>query len=76
VRRTGRVLIVHEDTLTGGIGGEIAALIAEHAFESLDAPIKRLGAIDTPTPFAPTLEEYFLPNKEKILTALRKLAAY
>ena len=76
VRSTGRVLIVHEDTLTGGIGGEIAALIAEHAFESLDAPIKRLGAIDTPTPFAPTLEEYFLPNKEKILTALRKLAAY
>ena len=62
--------------MTGGIGGEIAALIAEFAFESLDAPIKRVGAIDIPTPFAPTLEEYFLPNKEKVLAALRELAAY
>ena len=76
VRKTGKVLIAHEDTLTGGIGGEIAALVAEFAFENLDAPIKRVGAIDTPTPFAPTLEEYFLPNKEKIVTALRALAAY
>ena len=76
VKKTGKVLIAHEDTVTGGIGGEIAALIAEFAFEKLDAPIKRIGAIDTPTPFAPTLEEYFLPNKEKILAALRELAAY
>jgi len=76
VRKTGKVLIAHEDTLTGGIGGEIAALIAEFAFESLDAPIKRVGARDIPTPFAPTLEEYFLPNKERILTALRELAAF
>jgi 2-oxoisovalerate dehydrogenase E1 component beta subunit len=76
VRKTGRVLIAHEDTITGGIGGEIAALIAEFAFQSLDAPIKRVGAIDTPTPFAPTLEEYFLPTKEKIVTALRGLAAF
>ena len=76
VKKTGKVLITHEDTVTGGIGGEIAALIAEFAFESLDAPIKRVGAIDIPTPFAPTLEEYFLPNKEKVLAALRELAAY
>jgi 2-oxoisovalerate dehydrogenase E1 component beta subunit len=76
VKKTGKVLIVHEDSLTGGIGGEIAALIAESAFEVLDAPIRRVGAIDTPTPFAPTLEEYFLPNREKILAALKKLAAY
>ena len=76
VRKTGKVLIAHEDSVTGGIGGEIAALIAEFAFENLDAPIKRVGAIDIPTPFAPTLEEYFLPNKEKILAALRELAAY
>jgi 2-oxoisovalerate dehydrogenase E1 component beta subunit len=76
VRKTGKVLIAHEDSMTGGIGGEISALIAEFAFENLDAPIKRIGAIDTPTPFAPTLEEYFLPNKEKILAALRELAAY
>jgi 2-oxoisovalerate dehydrogenase E1 component beta subunit len=76
VKKTGKVLVAHEDSVTGGIGGEIAALIAEFAFESLDAPIKRVGAIDIPTPFAPTLEEYFLPNKEKILAALRELAAY
>jgi len=76
VRKTGKVLIAHEDSVTGGIGGEIAALIAEFAFENLDAPIKRVGAMDIPTPFAPTLEEYFLPNKEKILEALRELAAF
>ncbi|MGA7162114.1 MAG: alpha-ketoacid dehydrogenase subunit beta [Bacteroidota bacterium] len=76
VKKTGKVLIVHEDTVTGGIGGEIAALVAEFAFQNLDAPIKRVGAIDTPTPYASTLEEYFLPNKEKILTALRGLAAF
>ncbi len=76
VRKTGKVLIAHEDTLTGGIGGEIAALVAEFAFESLDAPIKRVGAMDIPTPFAPTLEEYFLPNRERILTALQELAAF
>ena len=76
VKKTGKVLVAHEDSVTGGIGGEIAALIAEFAFENLDAPIKRVGAIDIPTPFAPTLEEYFLPNKEKVLAALRELAAY
>ncbi len=75
-RETGKVLIVHEDTLTGGIGGEIAALISEKAFQSLDAPIKRVAAIDTPVPFAPTLEEYFLPNTEKIIKALRELSNF
>ncbi len=76
VRKTGKVLIVHEDTLTGGIGGEIAALIAEHAFEHLDAPVKRMASIDTPVPYAPTLEEYFLPNTKKVLQAMRDLAQY
>lgn len=76
VEQTGKVLIVHEDTLTGGIGGEISALINEFAFESLDAPIKRVGALDTPIPFAPTLEEFVLPNAGKIVQALRDLAAY
>lgn len=76
VRKTGKVLIVHEDTLTGGIGGEIAALIAEHAFEHLDAPVKRIASIDTPVPYAPTLEEYFLPNTKKVLQAMRDLAQY
>ena len=76
VKKTGKVLIVHEDTLTGGIGGEIAALISEHAFEYLDAPVRRVASIDTPVPYAPTLEEYFLPNTQKVLEALRVLASY
>ncbi len=76
VRKTGRVLVLHEDTLTGGIGGEIAAVIAERAFEHLDAPVRRLAAIDTPTPYSPTLEEFFLPGKDKVISALRALAAY
>jgi 2-oxoisovalerate dehydrogenase E1 component beta subunit len=76
VEKTGKVLILHEDTLTGGIGAEIAALISEHMFSSLDAPIRRVAAIDTPTPYSPTLEEYFLPNKGKVVRVLMELAAY
>lgn len=76
VRKTGKVLIVHEATLTGGIGGEIAAVIAEHAFPSLDAPVMRLAAIDTPVPFAPILEKYFQPNADKVARKLRELAAF
>lgn len=72
-RSTGKVLIVHEDTLTGGIGAEIAALISEHAFQYLDAPVRRVASPDTPVPFAPTLEEYYLPNTTKIVGALREL---
>ncbi len=75
-RATGRVLIVHEDTLTGGVGGEIAALIAEHAFRYLDAPVRRLGALDAPVPFAPALEAAHLPDTKKIAQALRALALY
>ncbi|HTK81452.1 MAG TPA: alpha-ketoacid dehydrogenase subunit beta [Bacteroidota bacterium] len=76
VKKTGKVLIVHEDTLTGGIGGEIAAIVSEHAFSNLDAPIRRVAALDTPVPYAPTLEEYFLPNTEKVYKALKSLAEY
>jgi len=76
VTATGKVLIVHEDNLTGGIGGEIAALIAEHAFRSLDAPVRRLAALDTPVPFAPPLEDYVLPDTPKIVAAMRELARY
>jgi pyruvate/2-oxoglutarate/acetoin dehydrogenase E1 component len=76
VKATGKVLIVHEATLTGGVGGEVAAIIAERAFQYLDAPIKRLGALDVPVPFAPTLEDFVLPNTSKVVTALRKLAAF
>ncbi len=76
VKKTGKVLILHEATLTGGIGGELAALVAEHAFEHLDAPVRRMASIDTPVPYAPPLEEFFLPNTEKVASALRSLAAY
>src|SRR5271168_2473423 len=75
-RKTGKVLVVHEDRLTGGIGGEVAALIGEYAFESLDAPVRRLAAMDTHTAFSPPLEEAILPNTNKIVDAIRSLAAY
>lgn len=74
--KTGKVLIVHEDRLTGGFGGEVAALVAEHAFEYLDAPVRRLAALDTHVAFSPPLEEYILPNTNKIVDAIRSLAAY
>lgn len=76
-KKTGKVLIVHEDNLTGGIGGEVAALIAEHAFEYLDGPITRLAGPDVPAmPFAGTLEEAFMPSPERIAAKVRELAAY
>jgi len=75
-RKTNRILIAHEASLTAGFGGEIAARIAEHAFEYLDAPILRVAAYDSPTPFAPTLEKAVLPNSEKVLASMRKLLEY
>jgi 2-oxoisovalerate dehydrogenase E1 component beta subunit len=76
-QRTGKILIVHEDNLTGGLGAEIAAIIAEHAFDSLDAPIRRLASPDVPAmPFAEAQEEFCLPSREKIAAAMRELAAY
>lgn len=74
VEKTNRVLILHEDTLTGGIGAEIAAWISEHCFEYLDAPVMRVASLDTAIPFAPTLEKNFLPKgrlKERIEELLR-----
>ncbi|MDG1347451.1 MAG: dehydrogenase E1 component subunit alpha/beta [Crocinitomicaceae bacterium] len=75
VRKTGRALILHEDCLTGGIGGEIAALINENCFEVLDAPVRRLASLDTPVPFAPELEANFLP-KEKLKAAIDQMLDY
>ncbi|MCH8898203.1 MAG: alpha-ketoacid dehydrogenase subunit beta [Chloroflexi bacterium] len=77
VKKTGKLMIVHEDNLTGGVGAEVAALAADEAFEYLDGPITRLCGPDVPTmPFALSLEETYMPNTEKIAEALRKLAAY
>ena len=77
VQRTGRALIVHEDNLTGGVGAEVAAIIAEEAFDHLDAPVMRVAAPDIPAaPYNPPQEEFFLPNPNTIAAALRRLAAY
>jgi len=76
VRRTGRVLIVHEDTRTAGIVGEIAMRINEQAFEWLDAPILRVTAIDAPVPYSGPLEDYFLPQSADIVAACPYLAGY
>ena len=75
-RHTGRVLIVHEDTRTGGIGESLAALIQEEVFEHLDAPVRVVGALDTPVPYAPSLEEAFLPSEEQTLHAARLLIRF
>lgn len=75
VKKTSRVLIVHEDTLTGGIGGEISAWISEHCFRELDAPVMRVASLDTAIPFAPTLENNFLP-KGRIREAIEKLTKF
>lgn len=76
VKKTNKCLVVHEDTRTGGIAGEIAAILCEKAFGDLDGPLLRVTALDTPVPYAPTLEEAFLPNAQKVFTAARNLARY
>ena len=75
-RHCSRVLIVHEDSRTGGIGESLAALIQEEAFESLDAPVRVIGALDTPVPYSPPLEAFFLPSEAEIERAARLLVAY
>jgi 2-oxoisovalerate dehydrogenase E1 component beta subunit len=77
VMKTGKVLIVHEDTKAGGIGAEVAGIISEEAFEYLDGPVTRLAGPEVPAmPFAPTLEAEFMLSTEKITGAIRQLAAY
>ncbi len=77
VKKTGKALVVHEDNLTGGYGGEVAAIIADEAFTDLDAPVKRLGGPDVPAvPFSHPLQDWFMPNPEKIAKAMRELANY
>ncbi len=76
VKKTSKALVVTEDTMSFGIGAEVAAIISENAFENLDGPVTRVAAPDTPVPYAPSLEEAFLPNATKIAAAARELAAY
>jgi 2-oxoisovalerate dehydrogenase E1 component beta subunit len=76
VKKTNRCLVVHEDTKTGGIAGEIAAILFEKAFHDLDGPLVRVASLDTPVPYAPTLEEAFLPNAQKVFTAAKDLARF
>jgi pyruvate/2-oxoglutarate/acetoin dehydrogenase E1 component len=76
VKKTNKLLVVHEDTRTGGIAGEIAAIVFEGAFDDLDAPVRRLTSKDTPTPYSPPLEERFMPQVKNVVAAARELAKY
>jgi len=76
VEKTSKALVVHEDTRTGGFGAEIAATIVEEGFETLDAPVKRIAAPDTPVPFSPPLEKKFIPQVEDVAAGLKDLAEY
>jgi 2-oxoisovalerate dehydrogenase E1 component beta subunit len=76
VRKTSKVLVLHEDTRSGGFGGEIAATIAEEAFEDLDAPVRRIAAPDSPVPFSPVLEKAFIPQVEDVARGLKELVEY
>jgi 2-oxoisovalerate dehydrogenase E1 component beta subunit len=76
VKKTNKVIVLHEDVKTGGIAGEIAAIINENCFDDLDGPIVRITALDTPVPFSPPLEKVFLPKVEDVVREARKLKAY
>src|SRR5581483_6460391 len=76
VKKTNRVILLHEHPRTGGLAGEIAAIINEEAFDYLDAPVTRITALDTPVPFSPPLEEFFLPKAADVVREARRLLAY
>ena len=76
VRKTGKVIVAHEDTLTGGFGAEIAAIIAAEAFDRLDAPVVRVAAKDAPIPYAPSLENAMLPQESDLLKAMERLLSF
>jgi pyruvate/2-oxoglutarate/acetoin dehydrogenase E1 component len=76
VAKTSKVIVLHEDTHTGGFGAEIAATIADEAFETLDAPVRRITAPDAPVPFSPPLEKAFIPQVDDVVAGIRELAAY
>jgi len=73
VRKTGRLIIAEEDNVTGGWGAEVAARVAEHCFESLSAPIRRVAAPDTPVPFAPSMETFYVPSVQRLVDAVRTI---
>jgi len=76
VRKTSKVIVLHEHSRTGGLAGEIAAIINEEAFDDLDGPIVRIAAQDSPVPFSPPLEHFFLPKVEDVVREARKLNKY
>ena len=76
VKKTNRAIVLHESSRTGGVGGEVASTVAERAFEWLDAPIVRIASLDTPVPYSPPLEDFYMPQVDDIVEAARKLAAY
>ena len=75
-QKTNRVIILHEDVRTGGIAGEVASIINEEAFDFLDAPIVRIASKDSPVPFSPPLEEWFLPNVGDVVREAKRLVAF
>jgi 2-oxoisovalerate dehydrogenase E1 component beta subunit len=76
VKKTNKVIVLYEATRSGGVGAEVAALISEEVFNYLDGPILRISAPDTPVPYSPPMEEYYLPQVEDVVEAAEKLAAY
>jgi 2-oxoisovalerate dehydrogenase E1 component beta subunit len=76
IAKTNRAIILYEAPLTGGVGAEFAARIADKAFEWLDAPIKRIASLDTPTPYSPPLEDFYRPNRDKVIATARELLRY